>query len=160
MFFVDNPKGLAFDVERDKLYWASSDLDGIFVSRLDGSGAGFIVQNLNQPRAVALDLRLPADVDCDGDQLCDSCEIEADPSLDTNGNGVLDSCEDLCRSDIASDGLTGPDGTVDVFDLLILLDQWGTAGPEGDIAGDGTATPDGIVDLFDLLFMLAEWGEC
>lgn len=31
--------------------------------------------------------------DCDGNTLADDCEILADPSLDTNANGILDTCE-------------------------------------------------------------------
>ncbi len=63
-----------------------------------------------------------------------------------------------CPGDITGpDGI--PDGTVDVQDLLLVLAQWGTAGPEGDITGaDGV--PDGIVDVSDLLAILAAWGPC
>lgn len=55
--------------------------------------------------------------------------------------------------------LTG-DGTVNVFDLLALLGQWGDcdaapdAGCAADLSGDGT------VNVFDLLELLAQWGDC
>jgi hypothetical protein len=47
------------------------------------------------------------------------------------------------------------DGDVDVFDLLILLGQWGPCGAEectGDLNGSGA------VDVFDLLILLGNWG--
>lgn len=43
------------------------------------------------------------------------------------------------------------DGVVNVEDLLIVLAQWGTAGPEGDVNHDG------IVNVEDLLMVLANW---
>lgn len=47
------------------------------------------------------------------------------------------------------------DGVVDVFDLLLLLDQWGTCpngtGCPADLNGDG------VVDVFDLLVLLDNW---
>jgi hypothetical protein len=47
-------------------------------------------------------------------------------------------------------------GCVDVFDLLILLGNWGPcAGGEpcpADLNGDGS------VDVFDLLILLGNWG--
>jgi hypothetical protein len=47
------------------------------------------------------------------------------------------------------------DQTVDVFDLLQLLDAWGDCPDCGeDLDGNGT------VDVFDLLELLAAWGPC
>ncbi len=63
-----------------------------------------------------------------------------------------------CPADITGpDG--SPDGTVDVNDLLLLRDPWGTAGPEGDITGIDSE-PDGVVDVHDLLAILTAWGPC
>ncbi len=45
-------------------------------------------------------------------------------------------------------------GTVDVNDLLAIVDAWGTSGPTGDVDGDG------IVGANDLLEALAGWGAC
>ncbi len=63
-----------------------------------------------------------------------------------------------CPADVSGpDG--APDGFVDVYDLLLILAQWGTPGPEGDFTGaDGE--PDGIVDVHDLLAVLGAWGPC
>ncbi len=63
-----------------------------------------------------------------------------------------------CPADITgADGT--PDGVVDVNDLLLVLANWGTAGPVGDIAG-ADWEPDGVVDVHDLLALLGAWGPC
>ena len=49
-------------------------------------------------------------------------------------------------------------GTVDVFDLLALLDAWGPCGDPSDCPADLTGS--GVVDVFDLLELLDNWGEC
>lgn len=64
-----------------------------------------------------------------------------------------------CPADIAGNGSSTPDGTVNVFDLLELLSQWNT-NDSGDIASAGGSTPDGTVNVFDLLALLAQWGNC
>jgi subtilisin family serine protease len=47
------------------------------------------------------------------------------------------------------------DGSVDVLDLLILLDAWGpAAGHDADLNGDDA------VDVLDLLILLDAWGPC
>ena len=43
------------------------------------------------------------------------------------------------------------DGIVGVNDLLLVLSQWGTSGPEADINDDG------IVNVSDVLAVLAAW---
>lgn len=48
-----------------------------------------------------------------------------------------------------------PDGQVDVFDLLELLNNWGTNG-----SGARIAAPLDVVDIFDLLALLSNWGPC
>lgn len=45
------------------------------------------------------------------------------------------------------------DGVVNVFDLLLLLENWGScAGCDADLNGDG------MVNVFDLLLLLENWG--
>jgi len=53
--------------------------------------------------------------------------------------------------DASVPGDANGDGIVDVEDLLIVLAQWGTTGPEGDVNHDG------IVNVVDLLMVLANW---
>ena len=55
--------------------------------------------------------------------------------------------EAQCTSDLNGDS------SVDVSDLLIVIDQWGLDGA-ADITGDG------IVDISDLLEVVGNWGEC
>ena len=55
-----------------------------------------------------------------------------------------------CPADLAGD-----DGAVDVFDLFVLLDNWGADGPGADLA-----EPNDVVDVFDLFVLLDAWGDC
>ncbi len=61
-----------------------------------------------------------------------------------------------CPADIADSSSAMPDGTVNVFDLLELLANWGTNGNGANIA----APPNDTVDVFDLLDLLSAWGNC
>src|SRR5438067_2017322 len=45
------------------------------------------------------------------------------------------------------------DGTVNVFDLSILLSKWGTSDATSDLNHDGT------VNIFDLSALLSAWGQ-
>ena len=56
-----------------------------------------------------------------------------------------------CDADIAPDG---GDSTVNVDDLLVVINNWGNAGPNGDINNDQT------VDVADLLAVINTWGDC
>ena len=67
---------------------------------------------------------------------------------DLGGNTFEDDCGPGCVADIFEDG------AVTVEDLLIVLAQYGTAGPEADIDGSGE------VDVEDLLIVVGSWGEC
>lgn len=51
--------------------------------------------------------------------------------------------------------LDSGDSVVDVFDLFILLSNWGTNGAGADLADDTN-----IVDVFDLFVLLSAWGNC
>ncbi|MCH8153415.1 MAG: hypothetical protein IH830_13710 [Planctomycetes bacterium] len=86
-------------------------------------------------------------VDCNFNQIPDSCDIDRGASRDNNGNGVPDECE--CPSDL--DG----DGSVGILDLLALLAAWGT-----DPGGPPDFDSDGTVGIVDLLTLLANWGPC
>ncbi len=72
--------------------------------------------------------------------------------------GAYEFQADGCPADITgADG--SPDDLVDVHDLLLILAQCGTTGPEADITGPA-GVPDGVVDVHDLLAVLGAWGPC
>ncbi len=62
----------------------------------------------------------------------------------------------VCPADITNSVGGPPDGTVNVFDLLELLSNWGTNGPGANIA----VPANNVVDVFDLLDLLSAWGDC
>ncbi len=62
---------------------------------------------------------------------------------------------DLDAGEMILGDLNG-DGSVNVFDLLILLDQWGPCPRPEDCPAD--LNGDGQVNVFDLLILLDQWG--
>jgi hypothetical protein len=52
-----------------------------------------------------------------------------------------------CPADIKVDGM------IDVLDLLLIIDGWGTTGAS-DINNDGTT------DVNDIILLIGDWGEC
>ena len=56
----------------------------------------------------------------------------------------------------ATPGDLNGDGVVNVFDLLILLEDWGECGDPDDCPAD--LNDDGTVNVFDLLILLENWG--
>lgn len=68
----------------------------------------------------------------------------------------LDMVSMLIELDDAVLGDLNGSGSVDVFDLLILLGEWGMCPVEGDCSADLNGS--GAVDVFDLLILLANWG--
>ncbi len=75
------------------------------------------------------------------------CDNEPDeivgPFIDNGGNTLC-----VCPPDINGNGI------VEVDDILIVVAQWGTPGPQGDI------NQDGIVDIADLLAAIDAFGPC
>jgi len=62
-----------------------------------------------------------------------------------------DPAQTIKAPQVSIPGDANGDGVVNVEDLLIVLGQWGTMGPEGDVNHDG------IVNVEDLLMVLANW---
>jgi len=65
--------------------------------------------------------------------------------------------DDFCIIDghvVTCDGDTNADNSVNVTDLLTVIDQWGGVGGSGDVNSDG------IVNVNDLLMVVGNWGEC
>lgn len=59
-----------------------------------------------------------------------------------------------CPGDLGSQTTYHPNGVIDVFDLFILLDKWGTTTNE---IGAVLASPFDTVDVFDLFVLLDDW---
>ena len=79
-------------------------------------------------------------LDCDNDLLPDECQY------DQNGDGIPDVCQ--CLGDITGDYF------VDVSDILLIIQHWGSSSSFGDVNNDG------IVDVLDLLIVVGGWGPC
>ena len=62
-------------------------------------------------------------LDCNGNGILDSCEISANPALDADSNGILDSCETPPAQQAAPCGLCGP-GTTAMMPLSLMV--WST----------------------------------
>ena len=76
--------------------------------------------------------------------VCDNSPDEFDsPWIDDGGNTLC-----ICPPDINGNG------SVDITDVLVVVAQWGTSGPQGDINRDG------IVDVVDLLETIDDFGPC
>lgn len=98
---------------------------------------------------------LPGDAtDCNMNQAPDNCDIASGVSADKNANGIPDECEPpLCPADIAP--LPGGDNQVNVQDLLLVINNWGSGpGNPADVNNDG------IVNVGDLLAVINSWGAC
>lgn len=68
--------------------------------------------------------------------------------IDAGGNTFGENCGTPCDADVSGDNV------VDVVDLLLIINVWGTSDPDADINGDG------IVDVVDLLEVVGNWGPC
>jgi hypothetical protein len=83
------------------------------------------------------DFAPPADGDCDGNLVIDSCDIASGTHADTNSNGIPDLCE--CLADHTGDGVVAVDDLLYVIanwgdpfgadDLLLVISNWGSCGP-------------------------------
>lgn len=79
-----------------------------------------------------------------GSTLCDNTPDEIIGPFVDGGDNTL--C--VCPPDINGNG------TVDVNDVLVIVAQWNTSGPQADV------NQDGIVDVTDLLITLEDYGPC
>ncbi|MBI70018.1 MAG: hypothetical protein CMJ38_08530, partial [Phycisphaerae bacterium] len=85
--------------------------------------------------------------DCNINGTPDACDIIAGTSSDANGDGVPDECGS-CIGDVTNDQ------SVDVSDVLAVIDQWGQSDSFADANGDGT------VNISDILLIISHWGGC
>jgi hypothetical protein len=88
-------------------------------------------------------------LDCDENMVLDSCDIDVDPMLDVNGNGIIDSCEPpVCPGDTNGDGLT------DVDDLVNVILDFGTDG----FLHNGDRDGNGVVNIDDIVIVIVNFG--
>lgn len=106
-------------------------------------------------------LMLSIDPDLTFDEVVDILEQTAadvgPPGFDEEvGHGRIDAHAALVEVIGPVPGDLDGSGTVDVFDLLLLLGLWGPCGDCGDCPAD--LVPNCTVDVFDLLDLLGKWG--
>lgn len=87
--------------------------------------------------------------DCNLNSLPDTCDILGGGWRDDNENRVPDACEE--SADVNADG------TVDILDLLLLLESWGSCGPTCRQFCPGDLDADCLVDRADLWLLLWSW---
>ena len=92
--------------------------------------------------------------DCNNNGIVDLLDIVSGNSADTNNNAIPDSCEPTCTADI-----TGGGGTVNVNDLLAVINQWGAC-PALTLPCSGDLDNNHVVNVNDLLAVINSWGTC
>ena len=85
-------------------------------------------------------------LDCNLNQIPDSCDIASGFSKDTNNNGIPDECEEACYADC--DQSTGA-GVLDIFDFLCFQDCFG--GGATYACDCDTSSGQGVCDILDFL---------
>lgn len=114
---------------------------------LNGLGRQAVAALLNASSHVSYDLYVSEVID-----LVNETIGSGDPKQINTVMGQLDALNNQgCPISGHAPADMNNDGTVNVFDMLLLLQSWGSVGP-GDFNEDMT------VDVFDLLFTLSEWG--
>jgi CxxC motif-containing protein (DUF1111 family) len=91
--------------------------------------------------------------DCNNNGIFDLLDMLNGVVADVDNNGFADACEPTCDGDVNGTG------SVDIQDLLSVVNQWGAcAALPASCSGD--ADFDGVVNVTDLLATIAAWGAC
>jgi glucose/arabinose dehydrogenase len=88
--------------------------------------------------------------DCNSNGRNDDCELLDGSQTDSNGNGILDSCE--CVGDFDDNGVT------DLADLSALLSAFGTCTGQAGYDARFDLDASGCIDLSDLSQVLSDFG--
>lgn len=95
-------------------------------------------------------------IDCNGNGIADTCDLDAGTSVDRNGNGLPDECEiEPCAGDVI-----GSDHKVNVVDLLAVITRWGPCAAPCPPSCIADIVPDCAVNVGDLLEVISHWGTC
>lgn len=164
---VDVDQNGSFDLD-DLFSWLAAPIDVDGDGSVDPDPYGLDAMHL----IGVLGLTDGLDDDCDGDTVPDRYQIAVDPSLDLDGNDLLDACGCIDRSDVTTTntnpgepGYGSPDGTVDGSDLSYFVEAWiGRAVSIADVTTTNTnpgeagyGVPDGGVDGADLSYFVERW---
>jgi CxxC motif-containing protein (DUF1111 family) len=91
--------------------------------------------------------------DCNGNGIVDLRDILTGVSTDADSDGLPDSCEPTCDQDLNGTG------TVNVDDLLGVINQWGNC-PSTPAPCGADVNLDEVVNVDDLLSIINGWGPC
>jgi hypothetical protein len=166
--------GVSMDGQPSRIATGDFDADGdldmaVLVTRDNGQSAIDMYRNnqsnddlltLNSIGSVDLGNSIPKDyllADLDGNGTDDFVVVTGTSGLPLSGeasglSSILMNAGDTSSPDCQGDIVE--DGTVDVLDLLLVINFWGNSGGDGDINYDGA------VDVIDLLGVIDAWGPC
>ena len=83
---------------------------------------------------------------------CGLCDIAAQPDLDVNGDGRIDSCQ-FCPADFNLSGIVDPDDLLDFITCFFLEVQFAGTCPNADFSVDGFVNPDDLSDFITAFFL-------
>ncbi len=89
--------------------------------------------------------------DCDGDGVEDEIQIASNPSLDSDGDGVLD----VCTSPTFRRGDANSDTLFDIGDAIFTLSHLFSGGADPSCEDSADANDDGNIDIGDAIFTLS-----
>jgi len=135
---LDPEEGEALHVNASRLYEFDGATGDFVRSFITGHDTGWW-----QPAGFDF---LPVDGDCNRNGVPDGCEIAADALPDLDGDGIPDLCDE-CPLDLDGDDRVG------LFELVTVLNHWGTPGP-------GDFDQSGAVAFGDIVIVLEAWGDC
>ncbi|MCA9277740.1 MAG: hypothetical protein H6815_03030 [Phycisphaeraceae bacterium] len=96
-------------------------------------------QNAGLHHPSGFDFLPRAGIDCNYNQVLDTCDIASGYSQDVNNNGIPDECEDACYADCDSNGV------LNIFDYICFGNAYATQSPSADCDSNG------LFNIFDYI---------